>query len=120
MTWSDHTHSEYAGERHDHDLDYAEKHHRHHDLEREDERLKADLDHWQVALRELRADLEAALERIRVLEAQTPEARQAEYEADIAMADGAESGYDESWRDTLADYQVATGSADYDDEEGRP
>ena len=80
MTWSDHTHSEYAGERHDHDLDYAEKHHRHHDLEREDERLKASLDHWQVALRELRADLEAALERIRVLEAQTPEARQAEYQ----------------------------------------
>ena len=85
---------EYADDRHDHDTDYAEKYHRHHDLESEDERLKALLDQWQADLRELRSELEEALGRIRDLEQQTPEARQAEQEADIAAADLAGSGYD--------------------------
>ena len=84
---------EYTGERHDHDLDYAEKHHRHYDLEREDERLKGLLDRWQADLSELREQLEGALARIQALEAQTPEARQLQLEADLAAADLAESGY---------------------------
>ena len=124
---NDHTHrGEYADEHHDHDIDYAERHHRHYDLEREDERLKALLDQWGAALRELREDLTAALGRIRQLEQQTPGARQLQLEADQAAADLAESGYDrdepedESWRSMLADYAVASGAAEYDDEDGDP
>ena len=49
-----HSHSGYADERHDHDYYYAEKYHRHHDLE--------DL------IEGLRADLNAAHERIAELE----------------------------------------------------
>jgi hypothetical protein len=63
---------EYADVRHDHDLDYAGKHHAHFDLEREDERLKTLIDRCQSVLRELRADLEAALERITDLERLRP------------------------------------------------
>jgi hypothetical protein len=111
---------------HDHDLDYAEKYHRHYDGERELAAVRRDLDRVIGDLRELRGELEAALGRIRDLEAQTPEARQAELEADIARADAAASGYDdeypddepddESWRGTLADYHVASGGADYDED----
>jgi hypothetical protein len=112
---SDHDHrGEYAGERHDHDLDYAEKHHRHYDEERDLASVRRDLDHVIADLRELREDLTAALGRIQQLEEQTPEARQAEYEADVALADS------EAWRSTLADYQVASGSAEYVDEELSP
>ena len=68
VTWNDHTHPEYAEERHDHDLDYAEKHHRHYDLEREDERLQALIGGMGDALGELRGELQAALGRIRQLE----------------------------------------------------
>ena len=68
MTWNDHTHPEYAEERHDHDLDYAAKHHRHYDLEREDERLQALIGGMGDALGELRGELQAALGRIRQLE----------------------------------------------------
>jgi hypothetical protein len=64
---------EYAGERHDHDLDYAEKHHRHYDLE--------------SLIAGLREDLSRAEERIRELERDTPQARQLQYEADVALAD---------------------------------
>jgi hypothetical protein len=46
-------------------------------------------------VRELRALLDGALERIQQLEASTPEARQAQYEADVAAADLAASGYDD-------------------------
>jgi hypothetical protein len=67
-----HDHREYADDRHDHDTDYAEKYHRHHDLEREDESLKALLDQWQADLRELRSELEEALGRIRDLERLRP------------------------------------------------
>ena len=52
----------------------------------------------------LREDLSAAEDRIRDLEVQvaalkrsTPEARQAQYEADLAAADLAEAGYGEDW-----------------------
>jgi len=45
--------------------------------------------------RALRTDLRDALERIRGLENSTPEARQAQYEADLAAADLAASGYGE-------------------------
>jgi hypothetical protein len=102
---SDHSHyGEYADDRHDHDLDYAEKHHRHYD----DERV---VDELRRELQELREEMHR---RLRQLEEQTPEARQAEYEADVAMADS------EAWRSTLADYQVASGCAEYADEELSP
>src|SRR5262249_60952982 len=68
-----------AAEGHDH-YDYADRHHRHFDLENQ--------------LDGLREDLNRALERIRELEAQTPQARQLQMEADLAAADLAESGYD--------------------------
>src|SRR5262249_6487140 len=47
---------------------------------------------WHV--RELRSRLTLAERRIRDLEAQTPQARQHQYEAHVAAADLAESGYD--------------------------
>lgn len=47
--------------------------------------------------RELRSLLDDAVRRIRQLEGSTPEARQAQYEADLAAADLAESGYGEPW-----------------------
>ena len=94
---------DYAASRHDHDVDYAEKHHRHYDLEREGERLKALTDLMVKDLRELREDLRKAFERIRQLEdrQQGPD----------------DKPEDESWRSTLADYQVASGAAEYDDED---
>lgn len=45
--------------------------------------------------RELRSLLDGALDRICQLEAATPEARQARYEADVALADLAASDYDD-------------------------
>jgi chromosome segregation ATPase len=108
---------EYADERHDHDLDYAEKHHRHHDDERAVDELRRLLGQIRIALAEAREDLRDALERIRQLEEQTPEARQAEYEADVAMADAAESEYGKLWRSTLGDYHVASGGAECIDDE---
>jgi hypothetical protein len=120
MSWNDHDHrGEYAGERHDHDNDYAPLHHRHHDLEREDDRLQAAMREWDARLSELRTELEGALGRIReleqvqsahgetldavrnrvcALEHDTPQTRQLQYEADLAAADLAESGYDRHGR----------------------
>ena len=107
---SDHTHYEYADarhdhrgdyapDRHDHDIDYAEKHHRHYDDEREVEGLRHEIrglrEDLRRELRALREDLASALGRIRLLEQQTPQARQLGYEADLAAADLAESGYDD-------------------------
>ena len=92
---SDHDHrGQYAEDRHDHDGDYAEKHHRHYDLEREDERLQGLLREIDGQLGQLRRELEGALGRIRALEGQTPQARQLQYEADLAAADLAAAGYD--------------------------
>lgn len=112
--------SAYADARHDHDLDYAGKHHRHYD----DERVIGELQRELRELRhELRNELASALDRIRQLEQQAPQARQLGLGADQAAADLAESGYDrdegddEAWR-TLADYQVASGTAEYDEDEG--
>lgn len=70
-----HSHSGYADERHDHDYDYAGKYHRHHDLE--------DL------IEGLRADLNAAYERIAELEQAIRE--QATREHARRWADGTES-----------------------------
>jgi hypothetical protein len=49
------------------------------------------------ATRELRSLLDDVLDRLGDLENSTPEARQAQYEADLAVADLAESGYDEPY-----------------------
>ena len=105
---NDHYHYEYAEARHDHrgeyasddhdhhyDYDYAEKHHRHYDDERAVEDLRGQIRELRAIMIEFGLDLSEAQGRINALEAQTPEARQAELEADIAMADAAESGYDE-------------------------
>ena len=69
MTWNDHDHrGEYAEDRHDHDGDYAEKYHRHYDLEKADEHLQGLIREIGGTLSELRSELQAALDRIRVLE----------------------------------------------------
>jgi hypothetical protein len=65
----------------------AEEHHRHYDTESE-------LREMASLVAGLREDLSRAEERIRGLEAQTPQARQLQLEADLAAADLAESGYD--------------------------
>ncbi len=66
---TDHAHSEYAAERHDHDLDYAGKRHAHFDLERADESLRAELRDVRGGLNEYGQDLADAPARIRSLEA---------------------------------------------------
>ena len=95
---------EYASDDHDHHYDYAEKHHRHYDDESTARGLREDLGRAEERIRELEDGLRAALERIRQLEEQTPEARQAEYEADIALADAAEAG---TTRDRFGDLEVS-------------
>jgi hypothetical protein len=73
----------------------AEKHHRHYDLENDTKSAHQDIRRLQEDVREPRSLLDGALERIRQLEGSTPEARQAQYEADVALADLAASGYDD-------------------------
>jgi hypothetical protein len=66
--------------------------------------VRRDLDNVIGDLRGLRGELEAALGRIRDLEEHFP-------------ADPDDEPDDESWRSTLADYHVASGGADYDEDE---
>lgn len=66
----------------------VDEHHRHYDLENLIEGLREDLGRAQERIRELE-------DRCDALERQTPQARQAQYEADVAAADLAESGYDQ-------------------------
>ena len=80
---------DYAAERHDHDLDYAEKHHRHYDDESTARGLREDLSLAEARIHDLEDNLRDALNRIHVLEDQAPQ-----YEADLATADLAGSGYD--------------------------
>jgi hypothetical protein len=96
-------HGDYADERHDHSLDYAEKYHRHYD-ESTVRGLREDLGHAEERIRELVEDLRDALNRIRALEADTPQARQLQLEADQATADLAESGYDRHVRGCQCGY----------------
>jgi hypothetical protein len=94
---SDHTHyeyaearhdhrGEYAPDRHDHDLDYAEKHHRHYDDERTVEELRGQIRELRAIMIEFGLELSEAQGRIHQLEQQAPQARQLEYEADLAAA----------------------------------
>jgi hypothetical protein len=85
------------------------RNHRHYDLEREGQSVasfvqtlrremvsvRRELDAALGDLRELREDLAGARSRIRQLEEQTPDARQLELQADIALADLAEPGSDD-------------------------
>jgi chromosome segregation ATPase len=100
---SDHYHYGYAGERHDHrgqyaedrhdhDNDYAEKYHRHYDDESTVRGLREDLSRAEERTRELE-------DRVRALEADTPQARRLQYELDATLADNAAAGYrgDEEW-----------------------
>ncbi len=103
--YSDHGHGgEYADLRHDHDNDYIPLHHRHYDLEREDDRLQGLIREVENQLGTLRAGLAAALRRIGELEQQTPQARQLQLEADLAAAGLAASGYDRHGRDCQCAY----------------
>lgn len=97
---------EYADDRHDHSNDYAELHHRHYDLEREDDRQQQEIRELREAISQLSGELASAWTRIgqleqsaSALERDTPQARQLQYEADLAAADLAASGYrdDEEW-----------------------
>ena len=73
---------------------YAELHHRHYDLEREDKTPGKETHELREEILRLHSRLDDALERIRALEGQTPQARQLQLEADLEAADLAESGYD--------------------------
>ena len=75
----------------------AEEHHRHHDLENAGEAAQRDIRGLREDVRQLRARLDNALDRIGDLENSTPDARQAQYETDVALADLAESGFDEHY-----------------------
>jgi hypothetical protein len=77
------THGHYADEIHG----AAEEHHRHYDTE-------SGLRALASLVAGLRGHLSRAEDRIRGLEAQTPQARQLQLEADLAAADLAERGYD--------------------------
>jgi hypothetical protein len=63
---SDNDHYHYASDLHD----GAEKHHRHYDLEREDETAQQDIRRLREDVRELRSLLDGALDRIGELEAE--------------------------------------------------
>jgi hypothetical protein len=95
---------QYADERHDHYREYAEYHHGHHDLDSLIAGLREDLRHAEARIRELEGEHSAVIERIADLEKQTPQARQLRYEADLAAADLAESGYDRHGRDCQCPY----------------
>lgn len=101
---SDHYHYGYADERHDHGLDYAERHHRHYDDESTAQGLREDLGRAEERIRQLEDDLREVWTRIRALEADTPQARQLQYEAGLAGADLAMSGYDRHGRDCQCAY----------------
>ena len=118
---SDHAHYEYADarhdhrgdyapDRHDHDLEYAEKQHRHHDLEREGQSVAGFVDTLRREVVNLRRELDHVIGDLR-----DAQKRIQALEADQAAADLAGS---ESWRGTLAGYAVASGAAEYDDEDG--
>lgn len=62
MTWSDHTHQ-----------DYAERHHRHYDDESTVRGLREDLGHAEERIRELADDLRDAFNRIHALEDRQPD-----------------------------------------------
>jgi hypothetical protein len=91
MSWGteDHKHNAYDV------YGVAEEHHRHYDLETGLERASIELDRLRARIGELEDALGEATGRIRELEAQTPQARQLQLEADLAAADLTESGYDE-------------------------
>jgi hypothetical protein len=81
-------------------------------------------DPWQVIrdlrqdIRDLRGLLDDALTRISDLEADTPQARQLQLEADLAAADLAESGYDRHGHDCQCSY--CYNPDDYDDYDPGP
>ncbi len=102
---NDHDHrGEYADTRHDHFGEYAEEQHRHYDLEHDDKAAEREIQGFREDVRDLRAQLADALDRLRALEADTPQARQLQLEADQAAADLASSGYDRHGRDCQCPY----------------
>ncbi len=132
MTWNDH---DYRGH-----YDYAREHHRHYDLENGDEKASRRITALQDEVDGLRGQLAAAIERIGkleqivsvygetlddlrnrayALERDTPQARQLQYEADLAAADLAESGYDRHGRDCQCSY-CATDEAEPDEYDPGP
>jgi hypothetical protein len=94
---------------HDHrgHYDYAREHHLHYDLAGDNERAHRRITALQDEVDGLRGQLADAIERIRSMEADTPQARQLQLEADQAAADLAESGYDRHGRDCRCPYCFA-------------
>jgi len=103
---TDHYHYDYADQRHDHRGDYAperhehssyevagvaEEHHRHYDTEKllsdTAHALKSTIDGLLRTVEIYGEIIEDLRDRIYALEQSTPEARQLQYEADVAMAD---------------------------------
>ena len=81
-------------------------------------------DPWQALrdlrqdVRQLRGQLDAAMTRIRALEAGTPQARQLQLEADLAAAGLAESGYDRHGQHCQCAYCYEPGPDQDDDDPG--
>jgi chromosome segregation ATPase len=78
----------------------ADQHHRHYDLEREDDSLRQEIGNLREAAQSLSSELAAAFTRIGELETRiaslegdTPQARRLQYELDMTLADNAASGY---------------------------
>jgi predicted nucleic acid-binding Zn-ribbon protein len=94
MSYDNHDHGyQYASADHDHYSEYAEKYHRHYDDESTARGLREDLSAAEERIRELSDDLRDAMNRIHVLEDQTPQARQLQRELDLTLADNAAAGY---------------------------
>jgi hypothetical protein len=92
------------------------EYHVHYDLAGDAERAHRRITALQDEIDGLRADLNAALERIRALEGDTPQARQLQLEADQAAAGLADSGYDRHGRSCQCPYCAA----DEDEDRGDP
>lgn len=75
----------------------AEEHHRHYDLERAIESARDRIRDLEQTIATYGETLDDLRNRVYVLEHSTPEARQLQYEADVAMADLRASGYAEDY-----------------------
>lgn len=87
-----------------HDGDYAALRHRHDGLENGNEKAQRRITALQDEIDGLRRQLAGALDRIGALEKQTPQAQRLQFEADLAGADLAASGYDRHGRDCQCPY----------------
>jgi hypothetical protein len=59
-----HGHYDYSPQGHDHDLDYAQRYHRHHDEESKVRGLREDLSRAEERIRELEGKLDSGIRRL--------------------------------------------------------